>query len=80
MGRFRDGSFQVIQVQLSPGLVFHIYHIIPVLMVEVNPSLCLGVVEFKDTHLVPDCLPDFLDHMAFVSCVDVCSGFSGPVS
>ena len=68
------------QVQLSPRLIFHIHHIIPVFMVEVNPSLRLGVVKFEDTHLIPNCLPDFLNHMSFVPCVDVCRGFSGPVS
>ena len=80
MGRFSHGGVQVIQVQLSPGLILHIHHIIPILMVEVNPPFCLGVVQFEDTHLVPHCLPDFLNHIPFVTGIDVCRGFRGPVS
>ena len=64
MGRFCHGSCQVIQVQLSPGLVLHIHHVVPILMVEVNPPLCLGVVKFEDAHLIPHCLPDFLYHVS----------------
>ena len=47
---------------------------------SINPPLCLGVVQFEDAHLIPHCLPDFLDHIPFVSGVDVCRGFRGPVS